>query len=93
MTETIGLIFLFTIIVFLAIIIFQLAGLRKSFDLLGQVVAIGIQRAGLVRTHEEVAADMEEAGLSDMEEAQVELDNKISEAELETEEALKDREE
>lgn len=73
----------------LLLIILQLAGLRRSFDLLGQVVAVGIQRAGLVRTHEEVTSDMEEAGLSDMEQAQEDLDNEISEAELETEEALK----
>jgi len=77
----------------LLLIILQLAGLRRSFDLLGQVVAVGIQRAGLVRTHEEVTADMEEAGLSDMEQAQADLDAEISEAELETEEALKEHEE
>lgn len=93
MFETIVLIFMFTIIVFLAIIVLQLAGLRRSFDLLGQVVAIGIQRTGLVRTHEEVTSDMEEAGLSDMEQAQKDLDNEISEAELETEEALKEHKE
>jgi len=48
-------------IFFLAIIVLQLAGLRRSFDILGHVVAVGIQRSGLVRTEKEVEADLEEA--------------------------------
>lgn len=65
---------------FLAIIVLQLAGIRKNTEILGQIVAIGIQRAGLVRTPEELATDTEAA------------DEETSEAELEAEEALRDQE-
>ncbi len=61
MFEVIVLIFLFCIIVFLAIIILQVAGCRRSLDILGHIVAVGMQRAGLVRTEKEVEADLEEA--------------------------------
>ncbi len=78
--------------ILLLLIVLNLAGLRRSFDLLGQLVAIAIRDSGLVRTHAEVKSDMEEAGMSDMEEAAQEELERTSEAELETEEALKDRE-
>lgn len=49
----------------LCIIVLNLIGLRRSLDLVGQVVAIGMQRSGLVRTPEEVAADTEAAEQDD----------------------------
>lgn len=73
------------IVFFLCIIVLNLAGLRRSFDLLGQLVAIAIRDSGLVRTHAEVKSDMEEAAEEELE--------RISEAELEAEEALKGHEE
>lgn len=49
------------ILFFLAIAVLQLAGIRRGLDTLSQVVAIGIQRAGLVRTPEEAEEDARQA--------------------------------
>ena len=55
---------------FLFIIIFQLAGLRRSFNILGQIVAVGIQKAGLVRTPEQAEEDARKAHEEEEEESE-----------------------
>lgn len=52
----------------LSLIALQLLGIKNSIDAIGQLVAIGMQRSGLVRTHEELANDTEVANEEEPEE-------------------------